>query len=224
MSAYSELESRFHRLYALRNAVGVLQWDMATMMPPGGAAARSEQTAALQVVCHGILADPAIGDLLDQAEGERANLDVWQHANLADMRRQWIHATALDSKLVEALSKAASTCEQIWRKARPAADFAMVKPALAALLALVREAAQAKAAKLGRSPYDALLDEYEPGGRSAEIDHVFDDLAAFLPAFRERVLEHQEKRSAPVKPAGPFPVEKQRALGEKLMRVLGFEF
>ena len=53
---------------------------------------------------------------------------------------------------------------------------------------------------------------------------VFDDLAKFLPAFRERVLAHQAARPAPVKPAGPFPIEKQRALGEKLMHALGFDF
>ena len=177
MKAYSELEYRFHRLYALRNALGVLQWDLAAKMPAGGAAARAEQMAALNVVCHGVLADPAVGDLLDEAESDRANLDEWQHANLAEMRRQWAHATALNPGLVEALSKAASACEQTWRKARPAGDFGLVKPALAELLARVREAAQAKAAKLGCSPYDALLDEYEPGGLSAEIDVVFDDLA-----------------------------------------------
>jgi len=194
------------------------------MMPTGGAAARSEKIAALNVVCHGVLADPAVADLLDEAEGDRANLDEWQHANLAEMRRQWAHATALNPGLVEALSKAASACEQTWRKARPAGDFAMVKPALAELLARVRESAAAKAERLGCSPYDALLDEYEPAGRSAEIDVVFDDLAKFLPTFRERVLAHQAARPAPVKPAGPFPIEKQRALGEKLMHTLGFDF
>jgi carboxypeptidase Taq len=224
MKAYRELESRFHRLYALRNALGVLQWDLASMMPAGGAAARAEQMAALSVVCHGVLADPAVGDLLDEADDDRANLDEWQHANLAEMRRQWAHATALNPPLVEALSKASSACEQTWRKARPASDFALVKPALAELLARVREAAQAKAAKLGCSPYDALLDEYEPGGSAAEIDVVFGDLAQFLPVFRERVLAHQAARPAPVKPAGPFPIEKQRALGEKLMQALGFDF
>ena len=224
MSAYTDLESRFHRLYALRNALGVLQWDLAAMMPTGGGAARAEQIAALNVVCHGVLAEPSMADLLDEAEADRANLDEWQHANLAEMRRQWAHATALNPRLVEALSKACSACEQTWRKARPAGDFAMVKPALAEQLARVREAAQAKAEKLGCSPYDALLDEYEPGGRSAEIDQVFGDLAKFLPEFRERALARQAARPAPVKPAGPFPIEKQRALGEKLMHTLGFDF
>src|SRR5262245_22460138 len=102
MKAYGELESRFHRLYALRNALGVLHWDLAAMMPAGGAAARAEQIAALNVVCHGVLADPALADLLDQAESERAALDEWRQANLAEMRRQWAHATALNPALVEA--------------------------------------------------------------------------------------------------------------------------
>jgi carboxypeptidase Taq len=224
MSAYFDLESRFHRLYALRNAIAMLQWDTAAMMPPGGAAARAEQIAALQVVCHGILADPAVGDLLDRAEAERVVLDEWQQANLVEMRRQWIHATALDAALVEALSKACMACEQVWRKARPAGDFSMIKPALAEVLRLQREAGAAKAAKLGCSAYDALLDEYEPGGSSAEIDRVFAELAAFLPDLRERALQHQAARPAPLKPEGPFPIERQRSLGVRMMRAMGFDF
>ncbi|MGH6933026.1 MAG: carboxypeptidase M32 [Dongiaceae bacterium] len=224
MSAYSDLESRFHRLYALRNAVGMLQWDMATMMPSGGAAARSEQLAALNVTCHGILADPATGELLAEAESDDGTLNDWQRANLAEMRRQWIHATALDSRLVEALTKATNACELVWRKARPAADYGMVKPALKVVLSLVREAAQAKAARLDCTAYDALLDEYEPGGSSADIDPVFDDLAAFLPPFRERVMAHQNRQPQPTMLRGPFALDKQRELGERVMRAMGFDF
>ena len=152
MSAYTELEIRFRRLQALRDAASVLHWDMSAMMPTGGAAARAEQLAALQVVGHGILADPKVTELLDAAEAEAAGLDPWQAANLAEMRWQWSHGTALDAALVEALSKAVSRCEGIWRQARAASDYAMVRPALAEVLALVREAAQAKAARLGCTP------------------------------------------------------------------------
>src|SRR5690606_28073742 len=167
MTAYQELEARFHRLYALRGAAGVLHWDMAAMMPAGGAADRAEQLAAVNVTCHEILADPRLADLLAQADGEAAALDDWQGANLAEMRRQWTHATAVDARLVEALTKACAACEAQWRKARAAADYKSILPALSEVLKLVREQAAAKAAKLGLSPYDALLDEYEPGGRSA---------------------------------------------------------
>ena len=134
-TAYQQLESRFHRLYALRGAAGVLHWDMASMMPAGGGADRAEQLAAVNVTCHEILADPRIADLLDEAEsgqmggGAAGALDSWQRANLAEMRRQWTHATAMDARLVEALTKAGTACESLWRKARPEANFAMVLPA-----------------------------------------------------------------------------------------------
>ena len=152
-----------------------------------------------------MLAEPVMGDLLDHAEGGAANLDEWQRANLREMRRLWVHATALDAKLVEALSKACSASEQVWRDARPKGDFAMQLPALTEVLRLTREAAAAKSARLGVGAYDALLDEYEPGGRSADIDLVFDDLAAFLPGLLARVLEHQARQPAPLRSARSLP-------------------
>jgi carboxypeptidase Taq len=222
--AYAELETRFHRWTALKDGRAVLEWDQATMMPDGGAEARAEQVAALDVVCHGLLADPATGDLLSGAEDASRDLDPWQQANLAEMRRLWVHATALEPRLVEALAKTVGRTETLWRQARPAADFALVKPALADLLALVREAAAAKAAKLGVGPYEALIDEYEPGLTLAEIDRVFDGLASFLPGLRAAAIERQAQRPAPLLPAGPFALEGQKTLARKLMQILGFVF
>ena len=223
-NAYGELEKRFHRLYALRGATAMLQWDWAAMMPSGGAEARSEQLAAIKVVCHAVMSDPRTGELLDAAEAARGGLDAWQQANLAEMRRQWIHETALDGALVEALSRACSACEPVWREARPSGDFARVKPLLGEVLALVREAGAAKAAKLGCSVYDALLDEWEPGGRAADIAPVFEHLVKVLPPLRAQVIARQAQAGEPVRPAGPFPVERQKALGLSVMRTLGFDF
>jgi len=224
MTAYDQLETRFHRLYALRGAIAALQWDWAAMMPSGGAEARSEQLAALKVVCHDVLAGPDLPDLLDRADAERGQLGPWQQANLVDMRRQWVHEAALDGRLVAALSKASSVCEHHWREARPADDYARVQPYLAEVLSLVREVGAAKAAKLGCSVYDALLDEYEPGGHEAEIEPIFDELARVLPPLRERVLARQAAAGAPLRPQGPFPVERQKALGLAVMATLGFDF
>ena len=97
------------------------------------------------------------------------------------MRREWRHATALDADLVEALSKASRQCEMAWRAARPKADFAAVLTPLGALLALVREAAEAKSEVLGLSPYEALLDEFDPGCSLNRIEAIFDDYRG-LPA------------------------------------------
>ncbi len=95
MTAYQQLEARFRRLGALEEAIGVLHWDSATMMPPGGAATRAEQLATLSLFAHQQLAAAEIGDLMAEAEGESGALDAWQQANLREMRRRRGHAVAV---------------------------------------------------------------------------------------------------------------------------------
>jgi carboxypeptidase Taq len=223
--AYRDLERRFRRLALLREAAGVLQWDMAAMMPEGGAGIRGDQLAELKVIGHEMLTDARVGALLDAAEAQAGGkLDPWQAANLREMRRDWRHATALPADLVGALSKATSDCEMRWRSARKDDDFAGLLPLLSRVLELTREAAAIKAAAFGLEPYDALLDEYEPGGRVATIAPLFAELGAFLPDFIARVLDRQARAPAPIALAGPFPAAKQRALAERLMRAIGFDF
>ena len=224
MSAYRRLEERFSRAALIGEASAMLYWDMAAMMPAGGRASRAEQLACLGVVGHDILTAAETGDLLAAAGAEESGLDPWQGANLCEMRRAYRHATALSPDLVAALAKARSACEAAWREARPRSDFALVLPHLEALLALVRESAAAKSAALGLSPYEALMDEYEPGARIAWIDAIFADYAGFLPEFLGAVLERQ-RRAIPARAAkGPFPVERQHELGLRLMRAIGFDF
>ena len=221
-NAYRQLEQRFARMGAIAEATGMLHWDMAAVMPEGGHESRAEQLATLNVIGHEMLTAPEMSDLLELA-GE-AGLDDWQRANLHEMKRIHGHATALRPDLVEALTRARAACEKTWRAARPAGDFALVLPQLQALLDLTRESAQAKAAKLGLSPYDALMDEYEPGARAVDITPVFDDYAAFLPEFLGKVLERQKQLGPAMAPQGPFSIASQKALGERLMAAIGFDF
>ena len=72
------------------------------------------------------------------------------------------------AELVEAVARISSECETVWRQARPANDFAAVRPLLEEMLRLQREVASAKAAALGVEPFEALLDRYEPGGTSGD--------------------------------------------------------
>lgn len=221
--AYAKLEDRFRRIGALQEAQSVLHWDSAAVMPSGGAAARAEQLATLKVLEHEFLTDPALPDLLAEAEAD-AGLDDWRRANLREMRREWLHANAVPADLVERHSRACSECEQVWRSARPADDYAAVRPHLQTVLDLTRAVAEAKAAALGRSPYEALLDLYEPDGATAAIDALFDELAGFLPALVAEAIDAQAARPAALEPEGPFPVEAQRDVGVKLMDRLGFDF
>ena len=152
---------------------------MSSMMPSGGAGARGEQLATLSAIAHERRTDPRIGEWLSAVD--ESDLSDWQRANLHEMRRDWLHSTALPGKLVEAQSRAATRCETTWRSARKANDFSLLAPEMDAVLKLAREESQILAEALNLSPYDALLDRYEPGGRCAEIDDRFAQLSSFLP-------------------------------------------
>ena len=223
MQGYHALERRFARLSRLDGALGILGWDKEAVMPLGAAAERGEQIATLSVIRHELLTDPATADLLDGAEAEVGALDPWQNANLREMRRQHAHGVAVPGDLVEAASRAATACEVAWRQARADNDFAGLLPLLAEVLTTQRAVGEAKGAALGLSRYDALLDQYDPGLRQDHIDPVFAELRAGLPALLGAVLEHQAALPPPLPLAGPFPVEMQRALGQRLMRAAGFD-
>lgn len=228
--SYTALERRFARVSALADAIGILDWDSQTTMPHGAAPGRAEQLATLRVLSHETMTAPDMADLLDlaahelEAGGGDRELLRWQQANLREMRRQWVHANAVPADLVEASSRAISACEMTWRSARADSDFPALLPRLREVLTLQRRIAEAKAAQLGTGLYDALLDQYEPDGRSRRIDELFADLAGFLPGFIQAALDHQAAQPPVIEPEGPFAVETQRQLGEALMKAVGFDF
>lgn len=223
MEAYEKLERRFAKINRLREVLAVLGWDHATMMPTGGAEARSEQMAMLKGMTHDLLTRPQVEQWLD-AVGEGETLDEWRQANVREMRRQWVHAASVPSELIEEVSRKGSECEILWRMARKDDDFDRLAPLLQEVLELSREVAAVKAEALGVGLYDALLDQYEPGGSSEKLDEVFGDLAEFLPGFLEEVLDHQARSPEPVPPTGPFPLVDQQRLAHRMMEALGFDF
>jgi carboxypeptidase Taq len=223
-TAYESLEQRFARVRVLKDAAGILGWDAQAMMPVGAASSRAEQLALLRGLAHEALTSSEVFELLEATDAERSSLNPWQSANLREMRRAYVHAAALPAELVVAISKATSHAEMIWREARRTNDFALLLPHLKAVLDLQREAGQVKSEALGTSTYDALLDQYDPGLRQGRIDPLFDALRQELPALIAEALEFQDAASAPLPIKGHFPFEAQRALGETLMRAVGFDF
>lgn len=221
---YLDLEARFRRMSLLRESIGMLRWDMSVMMPSGAGEARGEQIAALKLISHEMATDPGLELGLDEAEADPSKLNEWQAANLKQMRRHWAHTTAVPADLVEALTRAANTTETVWRTARLGNDFAAVAPHLTQMLNLIRQSAAAKSEALGLPLYEALMDLYEPGARTSDVDAVFDDYAAFLPDFLEAVLTHQATLPTPALPAGPFPIDRQEVLCRKLAETVGFDF
>ncbi len=205
MTAYHRLTERFIRIATLGEAASLLGWDAATMMPPGGGAARGDQLAVLAGLSHSLLCAPDLGDDLAAAEADAETLDPWQQANLRLMRKMYVRATALPRDLVEAQARANSACEKIWREARRASDFAGVRQTFAEVVRLVREAAMALAPVVGLSPYDALMDGFQHGARAATVAPVFADYERFLRRALPQAEQRQARQPTPNSAARPVP-------------------
>lgn len=219
-TAYETLEKRFRTIALLEDAQGILHWDATTQMPDGSAEARGEQMAALSAQCHQLLTDPAVAEWLERAT-TNTSLNVWQSANLREMRRRWVHAACLDASLVEEFSKTTLESEHLWFSARKENDFARMRPYLERIVTLCREMAVAKAEALECSPYEALLDHYDPGLRTKTIDACFAPLEERLPDVIAAAIEQQRKVE---KQDFSASATKQEALALDVLTRMKFDF
>jgi carboxypeptidase Taq len=219
-SAYDRLAARFRLISTIGECASMLGWDAAAVMPPGGGAARGDQLAVLAVLRHEHLIAPEVAADLAAAETS----DPWEAANLRLMRHTYASAKALPADLVEAQAKANSSCEKVWRIARRDADFASVRPHLAEVLRLTREAATALAGTFGLSPYDALMDGYQQGVGADDVAPIFAAYEEFLATALPEVEHRQAQHPAAIRPDGPFPIAVQQALCRDLAQRLGLDF
>lgn len=222
--SFQKLDEACHKLEALEHALAILGADEATHMAVGGGEKRAEAMAGLAGMYHARATAPEIADWIEAAEREA--LDEEQAAALFELKRHYTNQTCLPAEFVERQTGARMRCEQLWRDARERNDWAAFLPALEGVLALVREEAAMRADALGLEPYDALMEQYDPGNRAEEIVPVFAELKAFLADFVPEALAVQEERLArrPLKPlSGVYPVDRQRDLGLAMMAAVGFD-
>ncbi|MBK9363131.1 MAG: carboxypeptidase M32 [Rubrivivax sp.] len=219
--AYDELAATCRRLHHLEHLQSLAGWDQAANMPPKGNDARAAAMAEMSALLHRMRTEPAFGRRIDEAEQEP--LSDLQRANLREIRRGWVADTALPESLVQRRALATARCEHAWRTQRPANDWAGFVDNFRAVLAIGREQAGLLAEKTGVSRYEALMDQYEPGLSCAQVDRVFGEVRQWLPGLIQQVLDHQRTRPL-IEPVGPFPVAAQRALCDRVMRLLGFDF
>lgn len=222
--SFAKLDDLGHRLESLEHALSMLQVDEAVQMPTGGGEKRAEAVATLAGIHHEEATDPRIAEWIEAAKGEVLNEE--QQMALREFERQYINATCLPTEFVRRQTEATMRSEQMWRALRPTGDWAGFQPALEGVVAMVREEAGLRAAVLKLDPYDALMEQYDPGNRAADIAPVFATLKAFLKDFVPAALARQEERLAqtPLKPLrAPFPIDKQRELGLAMMAALGFD-
>lgn len=221
MSNYDQLMAHYQTINHFSHAQAILGWDAAANMPAGGNEARSNAMAELSVHVHRLSTQPQLEDWFGNAQHEPLTLE--QQSSLREMKRQWQQATLVPEELVQAQSIAGSTCEHAWRTQRQANDWVGFEKNWKDVVALSREEAAIRGEALGLTPYDAMLDKFEPGTTTASLDILFSDVKTWLPELIEKALEKQRAESI-IMPSGTFSTETQKALGLEVMKLLKFDF
>ncbi|SFJ39166.1 carboxypeptidase M32 [Aerobium aerolatum] len=222
--SFQKLDDLNRRLDAYNHALAILGTDEATHMAVGGGEARAEAMATLAGIRHRTATAPEIADWIEAAENETLNED--QTAALREFKRTHTNVTCLPAEFVEHQTRTRMRCEQLWRDLRAKNDWTNFQPALDAVVAMVREEAQLRADALQLKPYDALMEQYDPGNRVAEVEPVLNDLKAFLVDFVPQALDVQAQRLAkrPLRAlSGNYPIDMQRDLCLALMEAVGFD-
>jgi carboxypeptidase Taq len=218
-STLGAFKQRLGEIHDLDRASALLRWDQQTKMPPGGAGVRAEQLATLDRLSHEALTSDEMGGLLQELGplGDSLDYDSDEAALIRRVRREWEKARRVPAELQAEISRAASLAMPVWVQARQDAEFSQFLPALQKNVELRRS--YVACFDDYDEPYDVLLDDFEPGMKTAEVRAVFDRLKEKQIPL---VAEIRQDGERPVR-GGPFPVERQQEFELKVIERFGYD-
>jgi len=224
-SAYKELLSKTKDAVVLSTAEGIIHWDMEIYMPPKAVEQRSQQLALLSRINHKLGTDPEIGKLLNtiQTSPQYQTLGQVEKRNLYLINKSYLEQTALPEKLVADLAMQEAITVNMWKKAKAQKDFKLYKADLQKLLDLNKQAAEIlMKVKQTKTPYEALLDNFEPKMPAETITKTFNQLLAGLKPLIAKIENCQNKPSTQILNQ-PVPVENQRKITQLITGTLGYD-
>lgn len=217
-----ELLEKARVLWALGHAMSLMSWDLETNMPGKGVTARSEAFSNLAVLQRNLLLRDEIVKTVDKLSEGIEELDDYEKGVVRVLSREIRIARALPEELVAKLAKVTSEATRIWSEAKKRNDFDRFRPHLEEIMKLVRE----KAERLGydQHPYDALLDLYEEGLRTRDVEEIFSSLVPATRRMLDKVLSDDfYPRKHPLEDSSYDP-ERARELMEEILLKLGWDW
>ena len=222
--AYQELLKRSKELAYLGSARSVLGWDQEVNMPRHAAAWRAETQSYLSGLMHRKATDPEINDLLASVEESELVADPLSDAavNVREWRREYDRATKLPTEFVQRFTHVVVLAQQAWTDARARSDFSIFAPKLAEIIDLTKQRAE----YLGYEdkPYDALLDTFEPGEKTENVQRLFSALKAELVPFLQAIMDSPTQPDSSIVEDRDYPIERQRILGELASAAFGLDY
>jgi carboxypeptidase Taq len=221
-NALDELYKIVKEVSILGSCGGVLEWDERTYMPAKAAAHRAEQKALISGMVHEKFTSPKVGELLNEIESSGLAKDPQSTdaVNIRELRRQYDKYIKIPKSLVEELARVTTMAENAWVDARKQADASKFLPWLAKVVELKRQ--QAEAVGYKNEPYDALLDDFEPGETAQNITRVFEGLRPPLVEIVGAIAHLGKKPNVSILER-EYPIDKQEIIGRIAAAAIGFD-
>jgi carboxypeptidase Taq len=222
MENVQALKEQTGEIVNLGEAQSLLGWDQQTNMPPEGARARANQLATLSKVIHTMSTSDEMGELIERAGEDVKDLpEDHDDRKLVEVsRRDYEQATRLPTDFVADFTRTTSLAHEVWAKARQDNDYESFRPELEKIVELCIQRAE----YLGYEDhiYDALLDQFEPEMKTADVDRIFGGLREDLVPFALELYERKDMVSdEPLH--REFLIEDQRRFGLKVVKQIGYD-
>jgi carboxypeptidase Taq len=220
---YEKFKVKLLEIEHLASALGVLDWDSSVNMPPKGAKERARTVATLSSVIHekALAKDYEALLLKLKSQLDKKLLSRDQSVVVRESFRVYSKEKKLPASFVNELAQVISAAHTVWVEARKTSDFKKFAPILAKIVELKRQ--QAKYIGFKDNPYDALLDDFEPGLTTEEVSQMFADLKEFLVPMIHKIAK-SKVRPNEIKFKGKIDLQRQKDFNRKLAEKLGYDF
>lgn len=220
-NAFEKFKKQLIELSYLKSTIAILDWDEQTYMPIKGSGIRAQTNAFLAGFLHEKFTSSEFGKLLQEVKvlHETGKLNDSQQVIFREVYREWEREMKLPGEFVTTLAQTTSEAHHIWAVARKNNDFKSFLPFLKKIVELKKQ--EAKYIGYQGSPYDALLDTYEPGLTAAQLDEIFKPLKEFLIPFIKSIKNSKIKIGRKII-QGKFPIQKQQELLDLLAQKMEF--
>lgn len=201
----------------------LLEWDERTKMPPANGAYRADQAAYVAGLVHQKQTAPVVGQWLAKLADSALAADPTSDtgAVIKHLQHDYEKQTKLPQSLVEELTRTTVEGQQVWAAARKANSFTAFRPILEKIVGLKKQ--EAAALGFATTPYDPLLDDYEPGETTANITRVLAELRDALVPLVQAIGESSFRPDIDIL-ARTYPKPAQEAFGALAAAKIGFDF
>jgi carboxypeptidase Taq len=206
----------------LARTQGLLGWDQQTYMPPAGGEDRGNLLSTLARLEHERWTSDEMARLLDDLTPSMAQMDPDSDelALVRVARRQQLKRTRVPARHVSEFAQITTVSHEKWVQARKTLDFSVFLPYLERIIDLRREYASFFAPY--DHVYDPLLDDYEPGMKTTEVQAIFNTLRPEQVALIQAIVARPQVNEAFLNQ--PFEEKAQWDFGVEVITNFGYDW